>query len=234
MFCNACGNQIDTSTRFCPKCGAQLGAPGEQPPPGGQMMPAPVYAPPQGVKCNTGDWIGKGWALVQSDLMTFAIMGLLFTLIASCVPLIVQGPLAAGFHIAFMNKMITGRTDIGDLFKGFNNFVPNMVAGILIGIFVGFGGLLCVIPGIMLAAAYSFTYLLIINKKMDFWPAMQASMDIVKQDWVGFSMFVVVMFFINVIGFMACIVGLLVTVPIGYAAITVAYKEIVGFEQTPQ
>jgi len=30
---------------------------------------------------------------------------------------------------------------------------------------------------------------------------------------------------------LCCVVGLLVTIPLTFAAITVAYKEIVGFEQ---
>ena len=235
MFCNVCGNSIDTSTQFCPKCGTPLASAGPQPQqPGGQMLPSIAYVTPQGVKAKTGEWIGQGWELVKSDIMTFAIMALLLGIIASCVPLILHGPLMAGFHYAFMNKILSGRTEIGDLFKGFNMFVPNMVAGILIGLFVGIGSIFCIIPGIMLAAAYSFTYLLIIDKKMDFWPAMQASMDIVKQDWVGFIIFLLVAGLINVLGFFACLVGMFVTMPIMYGAITVAYKEIVGFDRLPQ
>ena len=198
------------------------------------MVPSPVYAPPQGVKAKTGDWIGQGWEIVKSDMMTFAIMAILYAVVNGCVPLILQGPLHAGFYFAVMNKMLTGRTEIGDLFKGFNMFVPNMVAGILIGLFVGIGSIFCIIPGIMLASAYSFTYLLSINQKMDFWPAMQASMDIVKQDWVGFVIFLFAMAIVNVIGVMACFVGVLVTMPITFAAVTVAYKEIVGFDRLPE
>ena len=112
--------------------------------------------------------------------------------------------------------------------------MKGLVAGILIGIFSGIGFIFCIIPGLVLAAAYSFTYLLIINKKMDFWPAMQASMDIVKQDWVGFVIFLFAMAIVNVIGVMACFVGVLVTMPITFAAVTVAYKEIVGFDRLPE
>jgi len=35
---------------------------------------------------------------------------------------------------------------------------------------------------------------------------------------------------VNVFGALCCLVGLLVTIPATFAAITVAYKEIVGFE----
>jgi uncharacterized membrane protein len=65
---------------------------------------------------------------------------------------------------------------------------------------------------------------------MDFWPAMQSSHAIVKNDYFGFTMFLILAFLVNVLGFLCCIVGLLVTIPATFAAITVAYKEIVGFE----
>jgi hypothetical protein len=53
----------------------------------------------------------------------------------------------------------------------------------------------------------------------------------VKNDYFGFTMFLLLAFLVNLLGFLCCIVGLLVTVPATFAAITVAYQEIVGFEQ---
>ena len=105
-----------------------------------------------------------------------------------------------------------------------------MVASLLIGIFTFAGTLLCIIPGLVVAAMYEFTYLFIVDKRMDFWPAMQASHAVVKSDYFGFTMFLILAFLVNVLGALCCIVGLLVTIPLTFAAITVAYKEIVGFE----
>jgi hypothetical protein len=44
-------------------------------------------------------------------------------------------------------------------------------------------------------------------------------------------MFLILMGLVNLLGLICCIVGIFVTVPITVAAITVAYREIVGFEQ---
>ena len=77
---------------------------------------------------------------------------------------------------------------------------------------------------------YKFTYLFIVDKRMDFWPAMQASHAVVKNDYFGFTIFLLAMAGLNLLGALCCIVGLLVTMPVTFAAITVAYKEIVGFE----
>jgi len=59
---------------------------------------------------------------------------------------------------------------------------------------------------------------------------MQASHAVVKNDYFGFTIFLPAMAGVNLLGLLCCIVGLLVTMPVTFAAITVAYKEIVGFE----
>ena len=77
-----------------------------------------------------------------------------------------------------------------------------------------------------------FTYLFILDKKMEFWPAMQASHEVVKNDYFGFTMFLLALACINFLGVLACVVGILVTIPLSIAAITIAYQEVVGFEQS--
>ena len=129
-------------------------------------------------------------------------------------------------------KKLTGRNaEVADLFRGFNFFVPALVASLLIGILSFVGFLFLIIPGLVIAAIYKFTYLFIVDKRMDFWPAMQASHAVVKNDYFGFTMFLILAFLVNVVGFLCFFVGLFITIPVTFAAITLAYKEIVGFEQ---
>jgi uncharacterized membrane protein len=122
------------------------------------------------------------------------------------------------------------RAEMGDFFKGFNFFIPTLIATIVIGIFTFLGTLACIIPGLVIAAMYKFTYLFIIDKRMDFWQAMQASHAVVKNDYFGFTMFLILAFLVNLLGLCCLVVGLLVTIPVTFAAITVAYRDIVGFE----
>jgi uncharacterized membrane protein len=173
--------------------------------------------------------MSEAWELVQADLGSYVLIALLFFLLSG-VPLI-QGALIAGFHI-YTIKRVSGRNpDIGDLFKGFNFFIHTLVASLLIGLFTFLGTLTLIIPGLVIAAMYKFTYLFIVDKRMDFWPAMQASHNVVKNDYFGFTMFLILAFVVNVLGFLCLVVGLLVTVPVTFAAITIAYKELVGFDQ---
>jgi uncharacterized membrane protein len=173
--------------------------------------------------------MSEGWALVRADLGNYVLIGLLFFLLSG-VPLI-QGALIAGFHIYTMKTLSGRKPDVADLFKGFNFFLHSLVASLLIGFFTFLGMLALIIPGLVIAAMYKFTYLFIVDKRMEFWPAMQASHNVVKNDYFGFTMFLILAFFVNLLGFLCFIVGLLVTVPVTFAAITIAYKELVGFDQ---
>jgi uncharacterized membrane protein len=220
MYCHGCGTQVNPDVQFCPNCGQSLVP--------GASAPAVTWVAPVGIIAAPGRWVGQGWELVKADLGNYVLIALVFTLLNS-VPLI-QGALIAGFHIFTMRKLMGRQAEFADLFKGFNYFVPTLVASLVIGLFVFGGTLLCIIPGLVLAAMYKFTYLFIVDKRMDFWPAMQASHAVVKNDYFGFTMFLLLMALVDLLGFICCIIGIFVALPVTFAAITAAYKELVGFD----
>ncbi|HWU38283.1 MAG TPA: zinc-ribbon domain-containing protein [Candidatus Acidoferrum sp.] len=226
MFCHRCGNQVADGITFCPHCGQALG-------PGAALgsSASVAWTAPTGVHSRTGHWIGAGWEMVKQDFGTFFLLALVVAILNSVVPFLLVGPLFVGFHIFCMKKMLNRRAEFADLFKGFNFFVPALVASLLIGIFSFAGTLLCIIPGLVVAAMYKFTYLFIVDKGMDFWPAMQASHAIVKQDYFGFTMFLLALIGVNILGGICCIIGIFISIPVTVAAITVAYREIVGFDE---
>jgi len=223
MFCTHCGADVPDQVLFCTRCGQPTS--GEAVPGRGAAL---AWAPPRVIHAAAGRWIGEGWNLVKADLGNYVVLALLFGLLSG-VPLI-GGSLIAGFHIFTMKKLAGRRAQVGDLFQGFNYFVHSLVASLLIGFFVFLGTILLIIPGLIVAAMYKFTYLFIVDKRMDFWDAMKASHAVVKNDYLGFTWFLILAFLVNVLGFCCLLVGLLVTVPLTFAAITVAYREIVGFE----
>jgi len=222
MFCHNCGTQISPDLQFCPTCGQSLA-------PGPMASGAAAWTPPAGIRSQTGRWIGEGWRMVKADIGMYILLALI-TILLSSVPFI-QGPLTAGFFIVCMKRTLNRTADFADLFTGFNFFIPALVASLVIALFVFVGTVFCIIPGLVVAAMYKFTYLFIVDKRMDFWPAMQASHAVVRNDYFGFTMFLIVLALVNLLGLICCIVGVLVTMPVTMAAITVAYKEIVGFDQ---
>ena len=223
MFCHSCGTEVGPDVRFCPNCGQSLA-------PGLAASGATVWTPPAGIHSRTGHWIGEGWGLVKADIGIYVLLALVTLILGTMVPIIIQGPLTAGFFIVCMKRTLNRRAEFADLFTGFNFFIPALVACLVITLFVAVGTLFCIVPGIVVAAMYKFTYLFIVDKRMEFWPAMEASRAVVKNDYFGFTMFLIALFLVNLLGVICCIVGVLVTIPLSFAAITVAYKEIVGFD----
>jgi len=224
MFCHRCGTQIADSAQFCPNCGQSQAA---SPLPSGGA-PSAVWVPPSQVRVTAGHWLGEGWNLVMADLGSYVLITLVFFLLNS-VPFI-QGALIAGFHIFTLKKLMGRRAEFGDFFKGFNFFLHTLVASLLIGLFTFLGLLALLIGALVVVTMYKFTFLFIVDKRMDFWQAMQASHAVVKQDYLGFIGFVILAFLVNILGFLCLLVGLFVTIPMTIAAVTVAYKETVGFD----
>lgn len=224
MFCHNCGTQIDADVQFCPTCGQPLAA-------GPRRAEGAVsWTPPAGVRTHTGRWIGEGWRLVTRDPAIFALLTLLFIVLNGFVPLILQGPLFAGFHIYCMKRLLNRAAEFADFFTGFNFFIPALVASLVIVVFVFAGTLLCIIPGLVVAAMFNFTYLFIVDKRMDFWQAMKASHAVVRNDYFGFTVFLLALIGIDILGVLCCLIGILIALPVTVAAITVAYQEVVGFE----
>src|SRR3954468_5909301 len=123
MFCHHCGTQVGEGAGFCPNCGQAVGAAGAL----GPSVPS-TWTPPSGAQSHTGRWIGEGWRLVKDDLGNYVLLAVVFTVLNAAVPLILQGPLIAGFHIFTMKKLTNRRAEFADLFTGFNFFVPTLVA----------------------------------------------------------------------------------------------------------
>ncbi len=237
LFCPNCGTQVNPNLRFCPQCGTAQ--PGAVPPGTAEQQPqfpqqavtaaVPPFVPAGEVRVEIGRWIGEGWNVVTSDLAIFAAITLIYAVLFTAIPVVLHGPLMAGFYIACIRKMRTGIVEVGDLFKGFNWFVPALITFVLASFFTFIGFLLCIIPGIVVAAVYMFPYLFIVDRGMDFWPAMQSSHEIVKRNYFGFVMFVIACALFNLLGAIALGVGLLITVPVTFVAVAAAYRDNVGF-----
>lgn len=91
---------------------------------------------------------------------------------------------------------------------------------------VGAVALLCLIPMLYLQVNWMFTLPLIVDKEMEFWPAMKTSWRRVNVHWGQCFGLMVLVGLVNVLGLLLCLVGLLVTVPIGLGALMYAYETI--------
>ena len=77
-----------------------------------------------------------------------------------------------------------------------------------------------------LFVAWLFTLPLVIDKRLDFWPAMRLSRKTITKHWWKFLGFLLVLALLNLAGFLAFCVGALRHLPVSLAALMYAYEDI--------
>ena len=203
---------------------------------------------------DIGHCIFRGWALVRTDFWpmvgTTALVLLLLAAAAaltsesrsigqvrfttSILSLLLSGPLIGGLYFYLLRRIRGERVRTEAAFAGFRQSVlqlvlANFVKQVLI--VLGFACLL--LPGIYLAVAWCFTLPLIIDKQLEFWPAMRLSRKTIAKHWWKFLGFFLVLLLLNIAGLMACLVGVLFTLPVTYSAIMYAYEDIINQRSAP-
>ena len=88
-------------------------------------------------------------------------------------------------------------------------------------------------PGIYLAVSWIFALPLVIDKGMDFWDAMELSRRVVTRHWWRMLGFLIVLGLVAVVGVLACVIGLFVTVTLAQIALMCAYEEIFNPRHDP-
>ncbi|HEY2930107.1 MAG TPA: hypothetical protein VGK99_00045 [Acidobacteriota bacterium] len=171
-------------------------------------------------------WIGDGWNLLLKDIGTFALIGL-FSFVFLHFPFL-AGPIWTAMAYAAVQFLERGRVTLNDYFHGYRYFLPAFLASVVIAIFATIGLIFLIIPGLVILAMYQFTFIFICQNEQDFWEAMRSSRRVVSQDSFGFTMFMLVLVLINVLGALFFYVGLVFTLPLTANALVIAHREIQG------
>lgn len=188
---------------------------------------------PASVRLTPGHWIGIGWSVVKEDLGNYVLITAMALLLAMVGNFIVAGPLIAGLLISVRRRMLEGRTDLGDLFAGFGPFIDAFLAFIIISLFTLIGLFFLILPGLVIITLYLFSFSFLVDRKLGFWEAMEASRKLVIQDLLGWALFVILLILLNLLGLMLAGVGVLITIPITAGAVAAAYGDVVGFAYQP-
>ncbi|MBN1482436.1 hypothetical protein EH223_10385 [candidate division KSB1 bacterium] len=187
---------------------------------------------------NLGNWISRAWDMVTVDIGNFIILGLIYVVVIAITSgtvigeLFVIGPLSVGFFFVVFEKIRGKDVNIGDITKGFNYFVAAVLSNILVSFFVIIGFIFCIIPGFIIAALYLFTPAFIVEKNLDFWEAMEASRKLVMNHLFEIVIFALILGLINFVGLLLCGIGVIFTVPLTFAAMGIAYDDLVGIEKS--
>lgn len=216
---------------------APKASPDSMPPPIGAESAPPISSGPTFL---IGDCFSRGWQLYKSEFWLLLVATAVMLLITSglhSIPAVgnVLGLLFGfafwgGLNFLFLKRIRGEAADVGDAFCGFKaGLVPLMLASLVANVLTTIGFFLIILPGIyLLVAWWMFVPLLIIDKRLEFWPAMELSRKTVNQNfWRCLGLFVL-SGLVAISGFIACGVGMFFTVPIGLAAVVYAYEDLFG------
>jgi hypothetical protein len=142
---------------------------------------------------------------------------------------LVQTPLMAGLFCFYLKKIRGEIASVEDLFAGYRMaFMPLLLAALIKGILIGLGALFCILPGLFLSLIWAFTTPLIIDKRLEFWPAMETSRQVVMQNVFPFLLLFLLSAGIFLSGILACGIGFIFTAPLSLLVIAYAYNDLFG------
>jgi len=185
------------------------------------------------------DYFKTGWGLFTQypgGFVGFCLLYLVIQAALNGIPYVgvvaaaVSTPLLMGNFIVSAKLLHGQAPEFRDFFTGFNYFLPLLLLSLVACLAIIIGTLLLIIPGIYLAVAYLFASYLVVDRRMDFWPAMELSRHTVHPRWFGYFAFTLLLALLNLAGALLLGVGLLVTIPLYFCIVTAAYADIFGLQ----
>ena len=230
-YCPACGNQLTGAELHCSACGQPVNSP----PP--ILEPSPTRTQES---LPLSNYFKTGWGLFKQypgGFMGFCLLNLVIQTVLRAMPvmgavasLAVTTPLLMG-NFMVSAKLLQGQpVEFRDFFAGFQYYLPLLLLSLVAGLFIGIGTILLIIPGVYLAVAYLFASYLVVDRGMDFWPAMELSRLTVHPRWFAYFAFMLLLTLLNLAGAALLGLGLLVTVPLTFCTVTAAYADLFGFQ----
>lgn len=146
------------------------------------------------------------------------------------VQTIVLMPIAMGLMMIALKHSVGASIQVGEIFKHFNKTLPLLFTYILMIITLMIGLLLLVIPGIYLMIGYMMAMMLVVEKDMGPWEALNTSRKAIGKKWFNMFGFLIVSMLVIMIGGLALLVGLVWTLPLAALAFAIVYRDMFGVE----
>lgn len=129
---------------------------------------------------------------------------------------LLTGPMLVGY-MGMLKAEDEGLTvSFTDVFKGFDDFVPSLLAVLLTTIIVSVGFTLCVLPGLLLMAMVPTAAYVVASGEKDGIVAIKRAWELVKNNLVAAFLCMVVLGIIGNLGILLCFIGVVFTLPIAF------------------
>lgn len=175
---------------------------------------------------DIGKYITEAWNIAIKNIVTILI-SLIVTGIVGLITIgILAVPMGMGFMMLFVKAKRGQQISVNETFAYVGKFLPLLLGAIVLYIIMFVGFILIIIPGLIFAAWWMYTFFFMVDKNMGLGDAMKASKKIVSSKGTMIHiLFLIVCGVIGGIGGALFGVGQLLTLPLGMGAIALAYED---------
>ena len=163
-----------------------------------------------------GECVSAGLEGLKKNPITYIVGFLLLAVINAMTFSLLLGPLVVGYMRMAKIDDEGGKAEIGDLFKGFDDLVPALVAGLLSSVIIFAGTMLCIIPGLLVAPILPISLYLVATGEKDGVIAVKRAWKAISNNLIESFACGLVLNVVGIMGLVVCCVGALVTLPITF------------------
>ncbi len=147
----------------------------------------------------------------------------------------VAGPIQYGTNWVFLKAVRGERIEIKDMFIVFQkNYWNAVIAKIVVGVIVGLGIVMLIVPGIIFACRLAFVQYLVVDREMDVMDALRVSWDMTRgHGWQIFLMGFLAIFIV-IAGLVLLFVGVFISMMWISAAFAAMYHAVELREGVPE
>ena len=180
-------------------------------------------------KVDVGGWINEAFELYKANFGLLCLATLVAGLLAVFTCGILGGPMFAGLVMVILrvSRKTEPKPQVGDVFKGFDFFLQALLLVVVLavaGMVLGWLPIVGPVAGMLIAPLVMFAMPLIVDQKQEFWPAIMASFEKAKEEYVSLLVVTLLGGLISGLGLLLCGFGVILTAPFGAIVSVVAYR----------
>jgi len=163
-----------------------------------------------------------GLSFLNGFFRNIPFLNLFFSLFITALQII----FSLGFMKIALKFYDNEKPEISDIFSQYPLFLKYLLATILSVIIVTLGLILFIVPGIIFAIRFWFFGYFIVDKNLGAIESLKKSWEITKGNTWNLFIFLILLALINILGFLALVIGLLLSVPTTLLAQAFVYRKL--------
>ncbi len=165
---------------------------------------------------DIGACLSAGVSGLRKDPVTHIVATVLVAVVGGFSAGLLSGPMMVGYMRMVRKEEEGGKAEFVDVFRGFDDFVPALLAVLLSSIAVSVGFMLCFLPGLLIMALVPIAAYLVAEGEKDGINAIQRAFAVLKANLMGAFFCTLVLGIVGSLGAILCGVGMVITMPIAF------------------